>query len=86
MTGTDALRMMRADENLARVPIVALTAHALDTERAKALEAGFDDFIAKPCLPDELVNTVQRLVPRYSASVSTSEPECAEVTLERGGS
>jgi CheY-like chemotaxis protein len=86
MTGTDALRMMRADQNLAGVPIVALTAHAFDTERAKALEAGFDDFIAKPCLPDELVNAVQRLLPRYAASVPTSEPECAEVTLERAGS
>ena len=86
MTGAEALRLMRADPNLAGVPIVALTAHALDAERVKALAAGFDDFIAKPCLPDELVNAVRRLVPRYSTLARTPEPECAEVTLEHSRS
>ena len=83
MTGTDALRIMRADQTLADVPIIALTAHALDAERRNALEAGFDDFIAKPCLPDDLVAVVDRLVPRFSAAPPTSEPDCAEVRPER---
>jgi len=37
-------------------PIVALTAHALDGERRLALDAGFDELIARPCLPDALPN------------------------------
>lgn len=81
MTGLDTLRIMRADESLARVPIVALTAHALDEERQEALNAGFDDFIAKPCLPDELVRALQRHLPAWSASPASSEPDCAEVKL-----
>jgi CheY-like chemotaxis protein len=82
MTGIEALRMMRADDALATVPIVALTAHALDSERHRALEAGFDDFIAKPCLPEDLVAAVERMVPRYAAVPRVPEPECAEVRLE----
>ena len=61
MTGTDALRLLRGDTTLNHVPIVAFTAHALDNERATALLDGFDEFISKPCLPDELMRAVERL-------------------------
>jgi CheY-like chemotaxis protein len=44
------------------VPIVALTAHAMDRERAEANAAGFDAVIAKPCLPDDLFAAIQRLL------------------------
>jgi two-component system cell cycle response regulator DivK len=43
MTGTDAMRALRSDSSFEGVPIVALTAHALDGERLTALEDGFDD-------------------------------------------
>jgi CheY-like chemotaxis protein len=50
------------------VPIVAFTAHALQDERLTALHAGFDEVLAKPCLPDELASAVARLLvtPRQS--------------------
>jgi DNA-binding response OmpR family regulator len=44
------------------VPIVALTAHALEAERVAALTAGFDEVIPKPCLPDELAAAIDRLL------------------------
>jgi CheY-like chemotaxis protein len=62
MTGTDAVRILRSDPSFQRVPIVALTAHALDAERTAALAAGFDELIPKPCLPDELALAVERLL------------------------
>ncbi len=62
MTGTDALRILRADPSFARVPIVAFTAHAMEDERVAALAAGFDEVIAKPCLPDQLALAVERMV------------------------
>jgi CheY-like chemotaxis protein len=62
MTGTDAMRVLRSDPSFQRVPIIALTAHALDGERTAALAAGFDELIPKPCLPDQLVLAVERIL------------------------
>lgn len=72
MTGTDAMRILRSDPSFERIPIVALTAHALDGERIAALAAGFDELIPKPCLPDELALAVERLLatPRESGSMN----------------
>ena len=61
MTGTEAMRRLRADPSFARTMIVALTAHALHDEQAEALRAGFDRVITKPCLPDELDKIIQSL-------------------------
>ena len=58
--GIEALRQLRADATLDRVPIIAFTAHALEDERINALQDGFDDVLSKPCLPDELVAFIVR--------------------------
>jgi len=62
MTGTDAMRILRTDPSFRRVPIIALTAHAMEDERVVALAAGFDEVIAKPCLPDQLVLAAERIL------------------------
>jgi two-component system cell cycle response regulator DivK len=62
MTGLDAVKLLRLDRGLDGCPIVALTAHALEAERLEALRAGFDEVIAKPCLPDDLATSVARLL------------------------
>lgn len=62
MSGTEAMQVLRADPSFADVPIVALTAQALDEEKRAAMSAGFDEVIPKPCLPDELLAAVERLL------------------------
>lgn len=62
ITGTDAMRVLRSDSSFRRVPIIALTAHALEGERIDALAAGFDELIPKPCLPDQLALAVERIL------------------------
>ena len=61
MTGTEALQQLRADPDFDHVPIVALTAHALEDERMAALADGFDEVISKPCNPDDLIDAVERI-------------------------
>ncbi len=54
MDGLQATQRLRADAAFARLPVIALTAGALSNERQRALDAGFDDFVAKPIDPPEL--------------------------------
>ena len=71
LTGTEAMRILRADRSFASTPIIALTAHALDDERNDALSAGFDAVIAKPCLPDALVASVERILDARASAPAT---------------
>ncbi len=48
MDGWEMFRRMRGRSDLHHVPILAVTAHAMDGDRARVLEDGFDDYIAKP--------------------------------------
>lgn len=62
LTGIDTIRLLRANPAMALVPIVALTAYALEGEKQDLLAAGFDEVIAKPCLPDDLEAALIRLL------------------------
>jgi CheY-like chemotaxis protein len=53
--GWEATRILKADAATRHLTIVALSAHALAPDGDRAREAGCDGFIAKPCLPAELV-------------------------------
>jgi CheY-like chemotaxis protein len=55
--------------------VVALTAHALESERARCLEAGCDDFLSKPVEPAQLVATIAKHVgPRPAAEPAADAP------------
>lgn len=48
MDGWEATQLIRACESTANLPIIALTAHALETDRRKSIEVGCNDFDTKP--------------------------------------
>lgn len=63
MDGTEVLRRMRADASLARVPVIALTAHAMAGDRERFLAMGFDRYLTKPIVDlDVVVATVEELL------------------------
>ena len=61
--GLEATRRIRdpdADVYDSRIPIIAMTAHAMKGDREKCIEAGMDDYISKPVDPQELSNVIKR--------------------------
>lgn len=62
MDGWTATTAIKADEALAHVPIIALTAHAMVGDREKALQAGCDDYISKPIDLRELASKLTRFL------------------------
>ena len=62
MDGWEATRRLKADERTRQIPVVALTGHALAGHSKGARDAGCDSFLAKPCLPDQLVAEIKRML------------------------
>ena len=62
MDGWEATRVLKADERTKHIPVVALTGHALAGASEGARRAGCDSFVTKPCLPDDLVVEVRRML------------------------
>lgn len=60
MDGFEATKVIRARENGRRTPIIALTAHAIMGDRERCLEAGMDDYIAKPFNPKTVSKALAR--------------------------
>lgn len=48
MNGWEVTRLLKSEDDTRHIPIIALTAHALSSDRAKAFEAGSDEYDTKP--------------------------------------
>jgi len=64
MDGLEAAQIIRAHEQRTgrHTPIIAMTAHAMKGDRERCLEAGMDDYVAKPVRRRELVDTIHRVI------------------------
>jgi two-component system cell cycle response regulator DivK len=60
--GLEAIRRLKGDERTMHIPVVACTAVERTNAEAAALEAGCDQFVPKPCPPDELCALLEDLV------------------------
>ncbi|QZH75418.1 MAG: HAMP domain-containing protein [Erythrobacter sp.] len=66
MDGYETMRRIRSDEQLASVPLIAVTAKAMRGDRAKCLDAGADDYISKPVDIDLLMSVLRIAFSRSS--------------------
>jgi two-component system, cell cycle response regulator DivK len=64
LSGWEVAKRLRQTVSPAHLPIVAFTAHALAGDELKARAAGCDDYIAKPCLPRDVVQKVKEWLGR----------------------
>ena len=64
MDGCEVTRLVRAEPATASIPIIALTAHAMETDRLRALDAGCQDYDTKPVDLARLLAKIDALLPR----------------------
>lgn len=62
MGGIEAIQEIKANDAVKSIPIIALTANALDHQRREILDAGADDFHAKPLEFRRLLDQIERLI------------------------
>jgi two-component system, sensor histidine kinase and response regulator len=81
MDGLEATRRIRASETGQRVPIIAMTANAMESDRDRCLEAGMDDYLSKPIKAQELQAMLQRFA---TLQLQGNAPEAADDALGAG--
>ncbi|MGB0119441.1 MAG: response regulator [Solirubrobacterales bacterium] len=70
LDGYDATRQLRlreVDQDLPHMPVIAMTAHAMEGDREKCLAAGMDDYLAKPLQVEELDRVLAQWLPEADA-------------------
>jgi CheY-like chemotaxis protein len=62
LDGWEATRRLKENPGTRDIPVIALTGHAFEAHSKDAKDAGCDGFLAKPCLPETLLETVRRIL------------------------
>jgi len=62
MDGWEATRRLKGDPTTRHIPILALTGHSFDGHSQEARDAGCDGFLAKPCLPERLLQAIRQML------------------------
>jgi polar amino acid transport system substrate-binding protein len=75
---TMAIRIAEAQSSRARMPIIAMTANAMQGDRERCIEAGMDDYVSKPIAPAELAKALER----WAGSPVLRTPEATAVQVD----
>ncbi|MDH5729328.1 MAG: response regulator, partial [Gammaproteobacteria bacterium] len=68
--GLEATRTIRKNTKFENIPIVAMTAHAMKTDREKSIEAGMNDHLTKPIDPNELFRALVKWIPQQAMELN----------------
>jgi two-component system cell cycle response regulator DivK len=72
MDGWETTRRLKRNQSTKHIPVVALTAHAHEGVAEGAKEAGCDEFITKPCPPDELAAKIMEMLDQMEGKIDSA--------------
>jgi CheY-like chemotaxis protein/HPt (histidine-containing phosphotransfer) domain-containing protein len=85
MDGYQATGVIREEARLNQLPIIAMTAHAMEGDREKCLEAGMNDYVSKPVNPEQLFSVLQKWIkPRVKGKAPSGAPVAPAVPAPAG--
>jgi DNA-binding response OmpR family regulator len=65
MTGYDACRKIKADPDIAHIPVIFLSAKGQENEIGQGMEAGAEEYLLKPFAPDQLAERIKTILAKY---------------------
>jgi two-component system cell cycle response regulator DivK len=65
MDGWEMLKIVRGNDQMADIPIIALTAHAMSGDKERVLESGFNGYIAKPFRINSFIADIQKCLEQF---------------------
>jgi CheY-like chemotaxis protein len=77
LDGWEATRRLKAAPATQHIPVIALTAHAMSSDRDKALEAGCDDYDTKPVELPRLLDKIETLLGGAAGETASAEAQSA---------
>ena len=92
MDGFEATRQVRNPQSPCsnhQIPIIAMTAHAMQGDRERCLEAGMNDYVSKPISPQALADVLDKWLPKEEGELRkerNNQRNCGTADLSRGGS
>jgi PAS domain S-box-containing protein len=83
MDGYETVRAVREELRLTDLPVVGLTAHALDRERGRGLASGMNDYLIKPIEPEQLLGTIKTWIAPRTVPAGAGGATAAAIDVDR---
>ena len=85
MDGYEATRELRKEKRFKDLPIIAMTANAMQGDREKCIDAGMNDYVGKPINPKDLYSTLLKWLSNQESKEAPSAPKVKEVKNSNNG-
>ncbi len=84
LDGSEVTKRLRLDDRTRTTPVIAFTAHALDADKQRAMDAGCDRVLVKPCQPNDIVDAVREVLAKARAAEAPARASAARESAREG--